>query len=290
MHETVNEAPARRLTATRALAMVVLAILVVYCGAIAWLMTQETRLVFATGRPFQTALPSIPYQQIEIPREDRAKQYAWVFRQPDAARSAPWILFLHGNAATIASRINISHYEHLRAMGMNVIAPEYRGYGGLPGTPSERGLEADARAAYAYLRTHERAGQVVIYGWSLGSAVAVDLASANAAAAVILEGAPASLVAIGQRQYPMFPIRLLMRNPFDSILKVGRIRAPLLFLHSPQDTLIPIEEARRLYAAAPEPKRFVEVPGGHIHSSDTDPTAFYGAIHAFLTQQHVLPQ
>ncbi len=258
-------------------------------------MSQETRLVFQAGGPvdagLHTARPGIPYQQVDVPRQDGAARYAWLLKQDAGAAAAPWLLFLHGNAATIASRLNISHYERLRALGLNVMAPEYGGYGGLPGPPSEKGLQADARAAYDYLRRgeHVAAERIVIYGWSLGSAVAVDLASNVPAAAVILEGAPASLAAIGQQQYPMFPIRLVMRNPFESILKIGRVRAPILFLHSPSDAIVPIAEGRRLYDAAPSPKTFVEVPGGHIHASETDPGAFYGAIRTFLSLHHVLP-
>ncbi len=278
----------------RTAAVVVLVLAVLYGLALVWLMSQETRLVFQAGRTLDAGLntvrPAFAYQQVDIPRADGASRYAWLMKQD--AGAATWVLFLHGNAATIASRLNVSHYEHLRALGLNVMAPEYGGYGGLPGPPSEKGLDADARAAYEYLRSQQGVGadRIAIYGWSLGSAVAVDLAADVPSAAVILEGAPASLAAIGQQQYPMFPIRLVMRNPFESILKIGRIRAPLLFLHSPSDTMVPIAEGRRLYDAAPAPKTFVEVPGGHIHASDADPAAFYGAIRAFLSRHHLVPR
>lgn len=274
----------------RVLTVLALVITAVYGLALIGLMSQETRLVFQAGGALDTARPAFPYQQIDIRRTDGAVRYAWLMKQEASAGVRPWVLFLHGNAATIASRLNISHYERLRALGVSVMAPEYGGFGGLPGPPSERGLEADARAAYDYLRTQERvpAERIVVYGWSLGSGVAVDLASNVPSGAVILEGAPASLVDIGQQQYPMFPIRLVMRNPFDSILKIGRVRAPLLFLHSPSDTIVPITEGRRLYEAAPSPKTFVEVPGGHIHASDTDVVVFYGAIKAFLKAQRLV--
>jgi fermentation-respiration switch protein FrsA (DUF1100 family) len=128
----------------------------------------------------------------------------------------------------------------------------------------------------------------VIYGWSLGSAVAVRLASAAPAGAVILEGAPASIVAIGEQQYPFFPVRLIMRNPFESIARIDRIRAPLLFLHSPEDAIVPIREGRRLYEAARGPKQFVEVRGGHIYANETDRAVFFGAIREFLERHGLL--
>ena len=262
-----------------------------YGGGLVWLVANETRIVFQSGRPLGEARPEAPFEQVDLPREDGLRQIA--FRMPHAGEGGglPWVLYLHGNASTIAGRQNVSRTEHLRALGLNVLAVEYRGYGGLDGVPSERTVTADARAGYEYLRTRVQASaeRIVIYGWSLGSAVAVNLASTVPEAAVILEGAPASVVAIGQREYPYVPVRLLMRNPFDSILKIDRVHAPILFLHSPEDTVVPIEEGRRLFAAALEPKTFVEVKGGHIHSSDTDPAVFYGAIRAFLARVHVLP-
>ena len=165
-----------------------------------------------------------------------------------------------------------------------MLAPEYRGFAGLPGRPSEESVTADARHAYEYLRKGLAVtpSRLVVFGWSLGSAVAVDLASETDAAAVILEGAPASLVAIGERRYPWVPIRRVMRNPFESILKVHRITAPMLFLHSPEDEIIPIDEGRRLFEAVRAPKRFIEVRGGHIRPAEVDEDTYFGAVTDFL--------
>jgi pimeloyl-ACP methyl ester carboxylesterase len=219
----------RRFSPARLLLAVVLTVASLYAAAIAYLMTQETRLVFQAGRPLGESRPAFPYTQVAIPRTDGAAQFGWAMENPGART---WLLFLHGNSATIASRVNIARYRELRALGLSVFAPEYRGFAGLPGVPSENGVNADARAAFDYLTGTLRVppARIVIYGWSLGSAVAVDLAGKVNEAAVILEGAPASLVAIGARQYPVFPIRLVMRNPFESIAKVDRVRSPMLFL------------------------------------------------------------
>ena len=248
-------------------------------------MTQETRLVFQAGRPLGPARPLAPQEHVDIPRLDGLRQYAWVMKTTRNSERAPWALFLHGNSATIASRVNIARYEQLRSLGLNVIAPEYRGFGGLDGVPTESALYADARAGYDYLRRHlgVRGERIAIYGWSLGGAVAVDLASQVPQAAVILEGAPASVVAIGQAQYPYFPIRLLMRNPFDAVLKVNRIKSPILFLHSPDDRIIPIGEGRRLFEAATAAKKFVEVRGGHVDAAEVDAPAFLSEIGSLLT-------
>jgi fermentation-respiration switch protein FrsA (DUF1100 family) len=267
-----------------------LACIVLYCTAVAWLIWQETAIVFAAPTELGRRRPTAPFEQIEVTRQDRARQIAWVMRSSEDPDSHPWILYLHGNSSTVAHRLNIVHYEHLRALGLNVFAPEYRGFGGLDGVPTESGLDLDARAAYDYVRTTLRVPpeRLVIYGWSLGSAVAVDLASHVDESALILEGAPSSLVAVGQRRYPFMPVRLVMRNPFESIVKIRTVDSPVLFLHSPEDEVIPFDEGKRLYDAAGQPKTFVAVHGGHVYAAERDPQ-FFPAIREFLSARHVLP-
>ena len=260
-----------------------LLIMAAYAVAVGYLASQETRLVFAHGRPLADGRPAAPFEQVRLAGAG-GQQFGWVMRQPESAERRLWLLYLHGNSATVASRTNLLRYEGFRAAGLNVLAPEYRGFGGVPGEPSESGLAEDARAAYAYLRQtlQVEPERIVIFGWSLGSAVAVSLAADVASAGVILEGAPASLVAIGERDYPWMPVRLVMRNPFESILRVTRIRAPMLFLHSPEDEIIPYEEGRRLFEAAREPKTFVEVRGGHIRPAEADREKYFASVSSFL--------
>lgn len=274
----------------RVLLAIGLTCILLYCAGVAWLMWHEAAIVFAAPTELGTRRPNAPFEQIEVTRGDRARQVAWVMRSSGNRDARPWILYLHGNSSTIAHRMNIVHYERLRALGLNVFAPEYRGFGGLDGVPTERSLDVDARAAYDYVRA--RLGvppeRIIIYGWSLGSAVAVDLASHVEESALILEGAPASLVAVGERRYPFMPIRLVMRNPFESITKIRGVDSPVLFLHSPEDEVIPYDEGRRLYDAAREPKTFVGVHGGHIYASERDPR-FFPAIREFLSTRRLLP-
>jgi uncharacterized protein len=279
----------RRLAGRVVLGLLVLAVLG-YGGAIAHLMLQETELIFRTAAATADTFPSFPYTKVDFPRPDGGSQFGWRMPAGGSARAATplgdlWVLYLHGNASTVASRMSVKHFTRLRELGLNVLAPEYHGYHGLPGVPSEATVAADARAGYDYLRTTERvpAERLVIYGWSLGAAIAVDLASRVEARAVILEGAPASIVDIGQSRYPMFPVRMIIRNPFRAIDRIGGVRAPLLFLHSSEDTVIPFEQGRRLFEAAPSPKTFVEVRGGHVEASEIDHEVFYGAIAKFLS-------
>jgi fermentation-respiration switch protein FrsA (DUF1100 family) len=273
----------------RLIAALLMVVAIGYAAAVLYLITQETRLVFQAGRTLSSARPDFPYEQIDVPRADGARQFAWIMRARPSD-DGTWVLFLHGNAATIASRVNIDHYAALRNLGLSVMAPEYHGFAGLAGVPTEPVLAADARAAYDYLRNVRGVppSRIVIYGWSLGSAVAVGLSADIEEAALIVEGAPASLVDIGRQRYPFFPIRFIMRNPFESIKRIRDVRAPMLFLHSPEDAVIPIAEGRRLYDAAVGDKTFVEVRGGHVDATNVDNARFYGAIRAFLSAHHLI--
>ena len=95
----------------------------VYGGAVAYLISQETRLVFAAGRPLAASRPTEPFEQADLPRGDALKQFAFILRQSNDTKTAPWVLFLHGNRATVASRVNIVRYEQLRALHLNIVAP-----------------------------------------------------------------------------------------------------------------------------------------------------------------------
>ena len=273
------------------LALLALAVLA-YGGAMIWLVTNETRLVFRAASALGERRPSMPFEQVDQVPPEGGPPYAraWIVPATAAADGSPWVIFLHGNDGNIASRMNILHYERLRQLGVNVLAPEYRGFGGVAGVPTEAGLTEDALRAYDYLRTSRRVEprRIVIYGWSLGSAVAVTLASRVDEAAVILEGAPASIVAIGQQRYPYFPVRMLIRNPFESIQRIATIGSPVLFLHSREDVVIPFAEGKRLFDAAPQPKQLVEVSGGHVYASEKDPR-FFPVIRAFLQALQLIP-
>jgi pimeloyl-ACP methyl ester carboxylesterase len=260
-----------------------------YGAAALWLLRQESRLVIQAGSTLATGRPAFPYEQIDLQRSGDVRQFAWVMEN-DGPAGRPWVVYLHGNATSLGSQVNISHYRMLRNVGLNVLAPEYRGFGGLAGTPTELTLQEDARAAYDYLREVRRVAPhlIVVYGWSLGSAVAVDLASRLPPAALILEGAPASLVDLTRRRYPFFPLRLLMRSSFDSIRRMGGIPAPILFIHASRDEVIPVAEGKRLFDAARGAKAFVEVEGGHMDAIERDPHPFEEAIRTFFLRNHVI--
>jgi fermentation-respiration switch protein FrsA (DUF1100 family) len=137
----------------------------------------------------------------------------------------------------------------------------YRGYSGSTGTPTEAGLREDARAAYAWVAERVEPRHVVLYGESLGSGVAVRLASERPVGGVILEAPYTSTADIAKLTYWFVPVDLLMRDQFRSIDLIDNINAPLLVLHGERDGLIPIRLGQKLYDTATEPKRFVRLPG-----------------------------
>ena len=150
-------------------------------------------------------------------------------------------------------------------MGLNLLAFDYRGYGESGGAPSEAGLYRDAEAAYRYLRRElgVPADRIILFGHSLGSAVAIDLASRVPPAGLIVEGAFTSATDRGQELYPYIPVRWIAASRFNSIGKMPLVTAPKLFLHAVHDEVIPLAHGRRLFEAASPPKRFVELGGGH---------------------------
>lgn len=176
---------------------------------------------------------------------------------PPPSDDAPVLLYFHGNAEAAAH--NLPFADALRARGLGVFLAEYRGYGGLGGSPSEEGLYADGEAALAELgRIGVPASRVVLVGRSLGSGVAVELATRHTVAAVVLVSAYTSIVDMGRIVAgPLAP--LFVRDRFDSLSKIGRVGSPLVLVHGSRDDVVPVKMGRRLAAARPD-ARWVEVP------------------------------
>jgi uncharacterized protein len=237
--------------------------LLLYGGLLVLLLLYEHRLVFFPD-PGPVLLPTgLPVEPVRLTTPDGVRLSAWlIVPQADTSR---WILIFHGNAGNLGTPGRPEHDRQLRDLGLGVLAVDYRGYGDSEGSPSESGLYADARAAYDYLREVRGipAGRIVIYGHSLGSAVAIELATRVPAAGLIVEGAFTSVPDRGAEIYPFVPVRLLARNRFASLERIGRVRMPVLVVHGRDDSTIPIAHGRRLFRAAPEPKTFLEVAGGH---------------------------
>jgi len=184
-----------------------------------------------------------------------------------AADGRPTLVYFHGNGGHFGERA--FKVRPFLDAGYGVLLAEYRGYGGNPGRPSERGLYADARAALGWLAGQGvPAGRVVLYGESLGSGVAVQMATEHPVAGLVLEAAFVSITAIGARRYPFVPVHLLLRDRFDNLAKIGRVRAPVLVVHGERDETVPARHGRRLAAAAERSEAHYVPAGGHADLYD----------------------
>ena len=176
------------------------------------------------------------------------------------------VLVLNGNGGNRVARVLLA--AQLSRAGLSVLLVDYRGYGGNPGHPSERGLVADARAARAYLATRDDVDpdRLVYFGESLGAAVAVQLAVEQPPMALVLRSPFLSLAEVGRIHYPFLPVGLLLRDRYASIEQVGGLRCPVLVVAGAGDEIVPWRQSRRLAAEIPEPKRFVLIPGADHNS------------------------
>lgn len=275
--------------ARNTLSSTALVLLLGYGGIVGWLWLNQDAILFPVGTAGGPLVEpdgrlGLHPVRVETTTSDGVRLVGWMAADPAPGDSALWLLAFHGNGGNVSSAGRPEHYRALRALGLNLLTFDYRGYGESEGWPSEAGLYRDADAAYDYLRRvlgvpPER---IVLYGHSLGSAVAVDLASRHPAAGLVLEGSFTSVPDVGQRVYPFLPVRLLARNRFDSGEKIARVAIPKLFLHARRDDVIPFRLGQRLYRMAPGPKRFVELRGGHNDAYDVDSAAYFGAIREFI--------
>jgi fermentation-respiration switch protein FrsA (DUF1100 family) len=269
----------------------VLLVLAVYLALLLLLRLNESRLIYFPGERKLLPPPAhlgLPVRRAQFPTEDGLTLVSWVI--PAEGDSAGyWLLICHGNAGNLSQFGRPDHYAGLRQLGLSLLAFDYRGYGESEGVPTEEGLYRDAQAGYRYLR--ESLGvepqRIIIFGHSLGSTVAVDLASRVPAAGLILEGALTSVIQRGQELYPYIPVRWLGRSRFASIDKISKVAVPKLFLHARGDEVIPIAHGRRLFEAAPEPKTLVELNGGHGDTFDVDSANYFGAIDRFIANLRV---
>ncbi|MDE5445281.1 alpha/beta fold hydrolase [Bradyrhizobium sp. CSA207] len=181
------------------------------------------------------------------------------------------VLYFHGNGDSLAGLVG--RFKAITADGTGLVALSYRGYAGSSGAPSEQGLLLDAAAAYAFTSARYAAERIIVWGFSLGTGVAVAAASEHPVGKLILEAPYTSAVDLAASLYRFVPVRLLMRDPFRSDERVARVTVPLLVMHGTNDLVISIVFGERLFALAHEPKQFVRFAGGGHDNLDS-----FGAI------------
>ena len=201
----------------------------------------------------------LAFDSIDIATEDGETLHGWWVPGGDAGT----VLLFHGNAGNISHRLD--YLRMFNRLGYAVLIIDYRGFGRSTGSPSEQGTYRDANAAWNWLTATRgvKAQDIVIAGESLGGAVASWLAAEQTPRAVLLMSTFTSVPDLAAQLYPLLPVRLIARFSYDSRANLGRIKAPVLIAHSREDEIVPFSHGEALYAAAGEPKQFLELTGGH---------------------------
>lgn len=226
--------------------------LIAYLAILAYLYVFQRQLLYFPdrSRPELGGLGQLGLREAVLTTADGLALLSW-YLPPRASR--PVIAYFHGNGGNIAYRAD--RVERFAREGYGVLMVEYRGYGGNPGSPSEARLYDDAQAALDFLaREGIAAGRLVLYGESLGSGVAVQMAARREVAALILEAPFTSVAAIAQYHYPWVPAAWLIWDRYDSLSRIGKVKVPILVLHGGRDAVVPARFGQALFEAAPQPK------------------------------------
>jgi len=227
-----------------------------------WMLLFEHRYIYFPDREILVTPASVglEYQTVRPVTRDGVTLHGWHIPHPHARYT---LLHFHGNAGNISHRLNL--YARWHAMGLAVLAVDYRGYGKSGGKPDEHGLYEDARTSWRYL-TGElgiSTDRIIIAGRSLGSAVAVRLAGEVKAAGLVLETPFTSAPDLARKFYPWLPVAFLMRTRFDTLNGVRHMHLPLLIIRAREDDIVPAGMAEKIFSAAGEPKRLVVLAGDH---------------------------
>ena len=241
----------------------------------------ENHLLYFPTRALASTPAShgLPFEDLSLATADGVRLRGWRIR--GSGHRA--LLFFHGNAGNVGDRLDRARIL-VQRLGLDVFLVDYRGYGASEGSPSEDGLYRDARAIHRAARERGFAPErIVVFGESLGSAVAVDLAGSEACAGLILETPFLSIAAMAREHYPFVP-GFLVRSRFDNAAKIGSIRAPKLFLVAERDAVAPADQGRGLYELAAPPKTLFVIPGaGHNDTYATGGEAYWREWETFLS-------
>ena len=192
-------------------------------------------------------------KKVKITTKDNIDLNGWFYnRNTDKFKT---ILFFHGNAGSLENRTyKLSHFKNLN---VNFLIIAWRGFSGNKGKPSEKGLYEDAESAVRWLKTKDiNEKNIILYGESLGTAVAIEIAQNQKYAGIILESPFTSMIDMGKKYYPFFPVRFLLRDKFESYKKINNISIPLLIMHGKVDKIVPYDMGKKMYTLANEPKFF----------------------------------
>lgn len=220
----------------------------------------------------------LSYDKVSFALEDTTKISGWYLPHPEANKT---VLFFHGNGGNISHRGDSLYIFH--KLKLNVLIIDYPGYGNSEGMPSEKGIYLSANAAWQYLIAEKKTlpENIIIFGRSLGGAVAVDLASRVSAGAVILESTFTSVRDVVDIVFPVLSHFIYLRYSFDSLSKIHKVQSPLLMIHSPDDEVIPYILGQKLFSAITTKKHFQVISGGHNDGFMKSISSYISALRAF---------
>ncbi len=230
-------------------------------------------------------LSQLPLEEVTFTSEDGTHLYGWYLPATDA--ELPPMLWCHGNAGNISHRLDNMMQLHARGIGFFIF--DYRGYGRSEGVPSEKGLYADGLAALKVLqdKSKKSVDEIVVFGRSLGSAVATEIVKQNkSVAGLILETPFPSVKAVAKHHYANLPVDKLLQSKFELQSKLKDIECPLLVIHGTQDSIIPFELGKQVFDSANEPKRFYVIEGAdHNNTYTVGGAIYFNELQTFLKQR-----
>jgi len=235
--------------------------IVLYGGLVALLYVAQRSLQYFPERqrmtPSASGLPEA--EEAVLDTVDGERVIVW---HVPPRGSQPVFLYFHGNGGSL--RWRDERFRALIADGSGLVALSYRGYGGSSGRPTEIGLIEDAATAYSFAIARYPAERIVLWGESLGSALAIALAAEKPVRCLVLEAPFTSAADVGAWHYWFVPVRMIMKDQFRSDLRVGKVTAPVLVVHGENDAIVPVTLGEHLYGLIRAPKRFVRIAGaGH---------------------------
>ena len=196
---------------------------------------------------------TVEIEKVKVNTQDRIELLSWYHNKN--LNNYKTILFLHGNAGSLENRIH--KINHFKDMNVNFLLISWRGFSGNKGKPTEKGLYEDAKSAVAWLKSKGvNENNIIIYGESLGTAVATEIAQNKNFAGIILESPFTSMIDAGKNKYPYLPVRLLLKDKYESNKKIKNIKSPILIMHGKVDTLVPFDMGKKMYELANEPKYY----------------------------------
>ena len=262
---------------------IIFLVLAVYTGMTIFLYFFQSRMIY------------YPYSTIEMTPRDRGLTYEEVFFEArDGVKLCGWfipaqqargtMLICHGNAGNISNRLET--IKLFNRLGLSIFIFDYRGYGKSEGKTDEPGTYADAEAALMWIAEKQTLSHrdIVLFGRSLGGAVAGWLAREYMPKALILESVFTSIPDMGANLYPWLPVRLLAKFRYRTIDYIREVKSPVLIIHSPKDELVPFSQGIQLFEAAHEPREFLEITGNHNEGFLLSGTLYSAGLDAFISR------